>query len=148
MIPKYMTATSIRDVPDDTEVMADEQVRKLALITEALEELEDLGLHRYIEGTDRLVGNDQLRVHRQGPGDADSLPLSARKLVWIAAGLPCAQADRFQQLGNGELTLARLDHLVEEECLAQRLPDGHPRIQGRVRILEDDLELPAAQSHR
>jgi hypothetical protein len=37
---------------------------------------------------------------------------------------------------------------VENEHLSKRLPDGHARIQGRVWVLEDDLQLLATLSQR
>ena len=39
------------------------------------------GLDRDIEGADRLVGDDELGVDRQGTGDADPLPLAAAQPV-------------------------------------------------------------------
>ena len=41
-----------------------------------LEQVDDLGLDGDIEGGDRFIGDDDLRLYRQGPGDTDPLALS------------------------------------------------------------------------
>ena len=51
-----------------------------------LEQVEDLRLHRHVEGGDRLVADDQLRVEHERAGDADALALAARELVGPAIG--------------------------------------------------------------
>jgi hypothetical protein len=40
-----------------------------------LEQVEHPGLHRDVERGDGFVGDQQLGLHHQGPGDADPLPL-------------------------------------------------------------------------
>ena len=44
----------------------------------------------HIQCTDGLIGNDELRLHDQGPGNADALALSAGKFVGEAGGIPAA----------------------------------------------------------
>src|SRR2546422_241528 len=74
----------IRDVPDHSEVVGDEDVREAELVLEVVEQVDDLCLNRDVEGGDGLVGDDQLRAEREGPGDADPLPLATRELVRVA----------------------------------------------------------------
>ena len=59
----------------DAEIVADEQIRKATLVAEVLQELQDLRLDRYIQCAYWLIGDDQFRIDRQRPGDADPLPL-------------------------------------------------------------------------
>src|SRR5262249_28430030 len=87
-----------RDVLDDREVVGDEQVREAELGLQILEQVHDLRLDRDVEGGDRLVGDDQLGIHGQGPRDPDPLALAARELVRIAAQVIGQQADRLQEL--------------------------------------------------
>ena len=47
----------------------------------------DLGLNRNVQGGDGLIADDELRLHRQGPGDAHPLALSAGQLVGEAVGI-------------------------------------------------------------
>ena len=42
-----------------------------------LQQVQHLRLHGDIQRRDRLVGDNQARVQRQGAGDADALPLPA-----------------------------------------------------------------------
>ena len=72
---------SIRDVVDDAEVVRDEDVRQVELVLEVVEQVDHLRLDRNVECRDRLVRHDQLRVEREGAGDADPLSLPARELV-------------------------------------------------------------------
>ena len=74
----------VADVADDREVVGDEQVGQAESLLEALEQVDDLGLDRDVEGADGLVGDDEVGLERQGPGDADALPLAAGELVRIA----------------------------------------------------------------
>ena len=66
--------------------MGDEQVREAALAPEVEHELEELGADRDVEHRDRLVGDDELRIHDERPGDDDALALPARELVRVAEG--------------------------------------------------------------
>ena len=66
---------------DDPEVVRDEHVRQVELVLQVVEQVDDLRLDRDVECGDRLVGDDQLRVQREGAGDADALALAAGELV-------------------------------------------------------------------
>ena len=74
----------VADVADDRQVVGDEQVGQPELALEPLEQVDDLGLDRHVEGADRLVGDDEVRVQGERPGDADPLALAARELVRVA----------------------------------------------------------------
>ena len=52
----------VADVADDRQVVGDEQVGQRELVLEALQQVDDLGLDRHVEGADRLVGDDELRA--------------------------------------------------------------------------------------
>ncbi len=74
----------VGDVADDADVVGDEDVGEAELLLEVVEQVDDLSADRDVEGGDRLVGDDQLRVQRQRPGDPDPLPLAAGELVRVA----------------------------------------------------------------
>ena len=78
---------------DHRKVVGDEQVREEELLLKILEQVEDLGLDRDVEGGDGLVADDEPRVERQRPGDADALPLPARELVRVAVDEVGVEAD-------------------------------------------------------
>jgi len=49
---------AVRDVTNDADIVGYEQVGKAVLITEIHQQIDDLGLYRHIESTDRLVADD------------------------------------------------------------------------------------------
>ena len=85
-------------MPDDAEVVRDEDVGEVELVLEVLEQVDDLGLDRDVERGDGLVGDDQLRPQRQRPGDPDPLPLAAGELVRIAVVVLGLKAHPVHQL--------------------------------------------------
>ncbi len=51
--------------------------RPLELFNEPLKQLEDLGAHRDVEGGDRFVGEEEVRVADDRAGNRDALALAA-----------------------------------------------------------------------
>ena len=64
------------------------------------QEVEDLGAQADVERRGRLVGDDDARVGRDGPGDADALALAAGEGVRIALHRRGRQPDEVEQLGD------------------------------------------------
>ena len=85
----------IADVFNDGEVVGDKEVSKVELFLEIHQKVDDLGLDRDIEGTDRFVADDKLRFDGEGTGDADALALASAKFVGEAAGVGRVEADKF-----------------------------------------------------
>ena len=85
-------ADPVGDVPDHREVVGDDQVGQAELVLQVLQQVDHLGLHRDVQRGHRLVGDDQVRVDRQRPGDADALPLAAGELVRVLAQRRCSAA--------------------------------------------------------
>ena len=67
----------VREIAHDAEVMADEQERRLVLALDVHQKIRHRGLHRDVEGRDRLVGHHNLGAACKGPRDADALLLPA-----------------------------------------------------------------------
>ena len=74
-------------MPNRRQVMRNEQVGQSPLLLQLLEQVEDLGLDRNIQGADRFIANQQPWFDRQGTGDPDALALTAAELAGIAAGV-------------------------------------------------------------
>ena len=91
---------------DDAEIVADEQEGQAAPLLQLLQQQQDLRLHRDVERGDRLVGDDQLGLQRQGAGDADALALAAAELVRVAVERGRRQADFVEQGGGARRALA------------------------------------------
>ncbi len=107
------------------------------------EQVDDLRLDRNVERRDRLVEHHELGVERQGPGDADPLPLAAGELVRIAIEVARIEADlleRFLYLGE---PLAAVAVRVNDQPFFDDAADRHSRVERAVGVLEDDLHVAA-----
>ena len=98
------------------------------LVAQVGEQVKHLGLGRQVEGADRLVEHDDLRVADQGAGDRDPLPLPAGELRGVAAGRVGGQADRRQRPGDPPPPLV-LRHPQHPQRLDERLADGLGRVE-------------------
>src|SRR5450756_2204095 len=119
--------------------MRDEEVGEPELVLQPLEEVDDLRLDRHVEGADRLVGDDEVGVHRKRPRDADALPLPAAELVRVAVAVVGIEPHDAEQLADALLAIAWRPDGVDLEGLLHDAAHGHPRIEACVRVLEDHL---------
>jgi hypothetical protein len=67
--------------------MGDHQVGQPEAVLEVLEQVDDLGLHRDVEGRDGLVEHDELGVESERACDADALTLAAGELVRVSVAV-------------------------------------------------------------
>src|SRR3954454_16287905 len=121
---------------DDAQVVRDEDVGEIEPVLEVHEQIEDLRLDRHVEGRDRLVEDDELRLQGKSPGDTNALPLTAGELVRIAQCRGVLEADEAQELANPFHPRSPRPYAMDFEGLGNDLADGHPGIERRVRILE------------
>ncbi len=133
----------VGDLPDDGQVVRDEQVADAQLGLEAREQLEHLGLDADVERGDGLVEDDQLGLERQRAGDRDALPLPARQLGGAAGQGAGGQGHVVEELGRA----GPAPRTVPDAERAQRLRDdpldGQARVEGRVGVLVDELNPTA-----
>ena len=83
--PRYITAIRSGEVPDDREVVRDEQVRQPEVLLQVVQEVEHLRLHGHVERRHGLVEDEKLRIDGERSGDPDALALASRELVRVAA---------------------------------------------------------------
>jgi len=109
-----------------------------------LQQVDDLGLNRYIEGGDGFVADQEQRVGGQRAGDADALALAAGELVGEAVDETAVQPD------EGHEFLHALDALglgvaqvVDAQRFADDAADRPARVERGERVLEDHLRLAA-----
>ena len=91
---------AVGDVPDDGQVVRDEQERERHPVLQLGEQVEHLGLDRDVERGDGLVEHDDVGLERERPRDPDALALAAGELVRVAGRVLGPQAHHLQQLGN------------------------------------------------
>nr|WP_261984436.1 hypothetical protein [Rhodococcus sp. WS3] len=129
------------DLFNDCQVVADEQVTKPETILQVDHEVENACLDGHIEGGNRLISNDKLRLEGKGSSDADALALPPRELVWVVFPVFGCQAHELEQRPHlFRATLGGTD-FVDTEWILYRVPCSTARIETRERILEDHLHL-------
>ena len=129
---------SVGHLGDDAEIVSDEDEAEAHLVLQLLEELQDLGLHGDVERSRRLVGDDDVGLHRQRHRDHDSLALAAGELVRVLVerGGGLGDADAAHQVERPLLGL-HPGHPVNPHHLAELPADSVDRVQVAERVLED-----------
>ena len=73
------------DVPDDGQIVRDEQIGDAELTPQTGQEVDHLCLDRDVERAHWLIANDQIRVDSDRPGDPDPLALHTAELARVSA---------------------------------------------------------------
>ena len=124
------------------EIVGDQQNADPLALDQRDDVLHDAGAHDRIERGERLVHQDELRLHRQHLRERDALALAAAEVT----GKAVAEARKIQpvepglRLGQRLAALHAVEGQAERDIVARRLPR-----QQRV-VLEQDADLRAAQS--
>ena len=138
----------VADVPHDGEIVRDEDQRQTHLGLQIHQQIDDLRLDRDIEGRDRLVADNQLRLVDDRPRDADALALPAGEFMRIAVDLVGQEPHLGHHRLHPLLHLGLLEVGAEgDQRLGDDLTHGHARVQGSQRVLEDDLHLAPQIAH-
>jgi hypothetical protein len=132
----------VRDVPDNGQVVRDEHVGNAEPLLQLLEQVDYAGLDRHVERGDRLVEHDHLGLEGERAGDADPLPLAAGELVRIAVAVLGVEPHGLEQLADPAPAVLAVK-AVDLQRLGEDLVDRDPRVQRRVGVLEDDLDVAA-----
>ena len=134
----------VGDLADHGEVVADQQVRDAGLLADVGEQVEDLGLDRDIERGDALVEDDQLRFGGEGAGDGDSLTLATGQGAGQRVELSGVEADHRAELVDPVCPIGLGDHrTMQAKHLVDGVESALARVEARIRVLEDDLDLAA-----
>ena len=97
----------VRQIADDAEVVADEQVRDLLAALQVGQQVEDRRLNRDVERRGRLVADDDSRVAGERPGDRDALLEAARELDRLHREVALGQAHVGDQPSQPRLAARR-----------------------------------------
>ena len=129
--------------PHHRQVMGHEEIGEPELGLEVLHQVEDLGLHRDVEGGHGLVGHHEARIEGEGARDADALALPPAEGVGIAPHVLGPEPDQAEELGHAGQPLLPVAHAVGHERLGHDVEERSPRIERGERVLEDHLHLAA-----
>src|SRR5918999_540115 len=131
-------------MPYHRKVVRHKQIGELEVVLEVVEQVDNLGLNRHVEGRHRLVEHNQPRLQREGPRHPDALALAARELVRKPVHVLLLEPDLAKQLPN-----LRLHVLAVRAVETQRHPDYLPHplagIERCERVLEHHLHLALDQ---
>jgi len=128
--------------------MGNKHVGKAPLFAGFHQQIQNLGLDGNIQGGNRLVRHNKLRIHHEGPGNADPLTLSARKFMGIAYRPLGVDSHLLHHLGNPVCGFTPGNVLImKNNRFFQSLFDGFPGIQRRVGILKNHLHLRTVGQH-
>ena len=120
--------------------MGDEENGQAETFPQFIQEINHLGLNGYIQSGHGLIGDDQLRVHDNGAGNADTLSLAPGKLMGIAGGMLSDQPHQLQHLINFLINYFFVPFPLDDQPLGNDLADSHAGIQGSDWILEYHLD--------
>ena len=143
MRPRYITAHPVADVLHHGEVVGDEQDRDAQLPLQLGEQVEDLRLHRDVEGRDGLVGDDQLGVEGERGRDAHPLALAARQLVRAPVGEPCVAGPTRSSSSPTRASRSAAVPMRRRPAARGRCGPPPARVERAVRVLEDRLHASA-----
>src|ERR687898_1517174 len=129
-------------------VVSDKDIGNLQSFLKILEQIEDLSLEGYVQRRYCLIADDEFRVAYQRPGDPDALPLTAAKCVRVAVQVAILQPDESERVARDRARLGTPGNLVVDEGLRHQVHHSHPWIQGRIRVLEDHVEVPSSCAQR
>ncbi len=136
-------------MPDDGEVVADEQHRGADIALQIEQQVDDLALDGEVQGADGLIADQELRAEDHGACNADPLTLAAAEFVRIAADHVGGEAHALEHAGDPIPTRPCVEIGFENtQGLGDGLSHRHARIQARERILKDDLQVAAQCAQR
>ena len=75
-----------------------------------------------------LIGDDKLRLHDDGAGDADTLTLATAELVWVTGAVLWDKADELEDTVDLGVDIFLVFDAVDDEAFRDDVADGHTRI--------------------
>jgi hypothetical protein len=147
--PEVHHGDPVAEVPDDRQVVRDEDVAEAEAVPQRAQQPEHLRLDGHVKRGHRFVADEDFRPDRQRPGQGDALPFTAGELVRVAAGGIGPQADELEQFGHPPRPAGRRAEVpVNLQRLAHRFAGGHPRVERGVRVLQHELDVPPRLAQR
>jgi hypothetical protein len=136
-------ADHVGHVPDDGQVVRDEQIRQAVIALQVEHQVQDLRLDRDVKRGHRLVGHDHRRAQHQRSGEPEPLPLPAGELVRVPFGRGGGQPDLVQHRRHPLRLRGPTAVPLDDHRLAQDRRHPHPRVHRCVGVLEHQLHQPS-----
>jgi hypothetical protein len=130
-----------REVPGRGQVMGDVEHPELSLVLELVQEVQDLQANRHVQHRHRLVGEEDVGIGSERPGDSHPLALSARQLVG-PFGCHVVGRDEIDRLQQGPHRCAGLGARAVDLQRAHVVDGAQP---GLALAAEVDHQFPDGQ---
>ena len=114
----------VAEMPDHTQIMRDKEIGQVLARTQFIQQLQDLRLHRHVQGGYAFIQHHKLRVQGNGAGNAHSLLLSAGQGVRIDIVMLPLEPDFLQKLHDPLLAYILREIRVDHEHFLNGLSDG------------------------
>ena len=139
---------AVGDLGHHAEVVGHEQQRHAPAALQVPHQRQDLGLGGDVQRRRRLVGDQHVRLQRQGGGDGDALPLPAGELVRVGGGGAgrVGQADLGQQVEHAGLDGGAGQVRVGAERLGYLVADAVQRVERGGGVLEHHRDAGASDA--
>ena len=125
-------------------MVGDEHVCQLPFLLKILHQIQDLGLNRHIQCRNRLIAHNKLRLEHECTANANTLSAASVQLVRIGVFQSAGKPHRVHDLPYPFLIVSAVVHqFVHQKRLTDDLTDRLSGVNGRERILKDDLHLPS-----
>ena len=131
----------VRDETDDRQIVGNEEIGQILFCLQLIHQVQDLCADRDIQSGDRLVRNDELRLHDHGAGDTDTLALSTGELMRVAGLVLRQKTDILKSLVYfGDTVIFILVQMEIQKAFRYTVLDRRSLIQRRRGILENHLD--------
>jgi hypothetical protein len=135
-----------RHIERGGKVVGNEQRGEPDPLLQVLDKVEDLRLNGNVKRTHRLVEDDKPRGRDQSACDGNTLALSTRQFVRVAAFHSRRQPDRSEHLAHRRGHFAPRGRAADYQRLGNRSADAQAWIERPLRMLQDCGEAPAQLS--
>ena len=135
-----MTATRSHKYRTTAKSCETKSMGEMPALADALQQPQDLRLHRDIERGERLVGDEYGRLQGNGARQRHPLLLAAAELSGIAAAEPTRQPDFLEHLAHMVIDLAGIHHAAGLDRQTHDVTYATSRVERPGRVLEHHLD--------
>ena len=131
----------------DRQIVRNKHVRQSHIVLKFFEKIDYLRLNGHVERGNRFVADDQLGFNRKRAGNADTLTLTAGKLVRVTVVILRLQAAFFHDVHYVVVHLFFGHDFMHFHAFFDKASHRHTGRQRRVRILENQLHIGTETTH-
>ena len=140
-VSKIHNRNVIGNVFYNGKVVGNEEIRHILFALKLFEKIDDLCLNGHVKSRNRFIANNQLGLYCKGTRNANSLSLTARKLVGITVVVVLLQTASCHNTAYIGGYLIGRNYVVDAYGFADNITNGHSWRQRGVRVLENELKI-------